>query len=280
MPTFRVMTYNILFGGVGREGLLRGVVDALRPDVAVFTEVTSAASLDVIAGGVGVHRAAAASRSGRDHPVIVSRWPILQSDLLGPPWAREKWVAATIRPCGGPPIEICGVHLVPQPLWPLELLRRAEIRSLVRQLRPRADRPHLIAGDFNALAPADGFRRDTAPAWVRAQFALQRGWPRWALTEMAAAGYIDCYRTCNERDPGYTVSAWNPGARIDYVFASGRAAPSLRAAGTVESSTPDPAKAPPRRSLSQLLGWKTVTSLGGMPSDHLPVWADFEWPSA
>jgi endonuclease/exonuclease/phosphatase family metal-dependent hydrolase len=216
MPMFRVMTYNILFGGVGREALVRGVVDAVRPDVAVFTEVTSAASLDAIAGGVGEHRAAAAHRSGREHPVIVSRWPIHRSDRLGPPWAPHKWVVATVRPFGGPPIDICGVHLVPQPLWPLELLRRAEIRSLLRHLRPRAGTPHIIAGDFNALAAGDEFRRDTAPRWVRAQFALQGGMrPRWALRELIDAGYIDGYRACHEREPGFTVAAWNPGARID-----------------------------------------------------------------
>jgi hypothetical protein len=97
MPTFRVMTSNVHFGGVGREQLIRDVVSAIHPDVVVFTEVTSADSLEAIADVVGPHRAGRASRFSREHPAIVSRWPIIQSDLHGPPWAPHKTqvVAAT-----------------------------------------------------------------------------------------------------------------------------------------------------------------------------------------
>ena len=277
MPTFRVMTYNILYGGVGREALVRDVVSAIQPDVAVFTEVTSARSFDAIAGAVGPHRAGRAAGFTRAHPAIVSRWPILQSQLHGPPWAPRKWVEATLQPDGGPRVTIVGVHLMPQPLWPCEIWRRAEVRSLLKGLRTRVGTPHVIAGDFNALMAGDSFRRDGA-AWVRAQCALQGGWPRLALRELTKAGYTDCYRACHAREPGFTVPAWDPGARIDYVFASPHLERSLRAAGTGASRAPaNAARVSPRRSLSELLGWQAPLSLGGEASDHLPVWADFEW---
>lgn len=281
MPTFRVMTYNILFGGVGRESLIRDVVSAIRPDVAVFTEVTSADSFEAIADVIGPHRAGSEGRSHRDHVAIVSRWPIIQSHLLGPPWAPRKWVEATLEPFGGSRVNVVGVQLVAQPLWPFEIWRRREVRSLLQRLRTRADTPHVIAGDFNALMVGDALRREGAPAWVRTQWALQGGWPRWALSELTKAGYTDCYRVCHEHVSGFTVPAWDPGARIDYVFASPPLTPLLRGAGTLPSSTPaGSAGSPPRRSLSELLGWKAVRSLGREASDHLPVWADFEWSSA
>lgn len=280
MPTFRVMTYNILFGGFGREALIRDVVNAVRPDVVVFNEVTSTDSFEAIADAVGPHRVAGASRSNREHPVIVSRWPILQADRHGPPWAPHKWVEARLQPFGGPSISICGVHLMAQPFWLFEAWRRAEVRSLLERLRPRADVPHVIAGDFNALVASDEFRREGAAMWVRAQCAVQGGWPRWALSALTNAGYTDCYRTCNDDEHGFTVPAWNPRVRIDYVFASSLLRKSLRAAGTLESNAVvGSAPVTPRRSLSELLGWKAVRSLGGAASDHLPVWADFEWPS-
>lgn len=280
MAALRVMTYNILFGGVGREELIRDVVRAVDPDVVVFTEVTSAASFEAIADVVGPHRAAGGSRLNREHTAIVSRWPILQSHLHGPLWAPRKWVTATLQPFGGPRVSVSAVHLVSQPLGPFEAWRLAEVRSLLEQLRPHAGIPHVIAGDFNTLAVGDGFRPAGAPSWVRAQWALQGGWPRWAVRELMNAGYIDCYRACHEREPGFTVPAWNPAVRIDYVFASALLERSLLAAGTFDSSASagSPPVAP-RRSLPELLGWTAVRSLGGAASDHLLVWADFEWAS-
>ena len=275
------MTYNILFGGVGREALIRDVVSAIHPDVAVFTEVTSPDSFNVIAEAVGPHRAEGAIRKNGQRAVIVSRWPILASRLHGPWWAPKKWVEATLQPFGVPPLSVCGVHLVPQPLWPFEICRRVEVRELIEQLRPLGGTPHIITGDFNALMIGDAFRRNNAELWVRLECAIQGGWPRWALKGMLDAGYTDCYRACHAREDGFTVPAWDPAVRLDYVFASPSLSPYLRAAGTIAPKAPtDSIKAPPRRSLAELLGWKPVRSLGDAASDHLPVWADFEWPPA
>jgi endonuclease/exonuclease/phosphatase family metal-dependent hydrolase len=276
------MTYNILYGGVGREPLIRDIVDAIRPDIAVFTEVTEARSFAVIAEAVGPHCAGREGRRGREYPVIVSRWPIVQSDLHGPPWARRKWVEATVQPPGGAPVTVHGVHLVPQPLWLFELCRRQEVLSLLERLRTHARGPHIVAGDFNAVMTGDTQRWEGAPTWVRAQAFLQRGrTPRWALPLLSDAGYVDCYRACHPRDAGFTVPAWSPGGRIDYIFASPDLAHAVRGAGVLEPKPPS-GRAPsaPRRSLAELLGWKAVAALGGHASDHLAVWADFEWPSA
>ena len=203
------------------------------PDVVVFTEVTSADSFEAIADVVGPHRAGHARQSGGEHPAIVSRWPIIHAGLLGPRWAPHKWVEATLQPYGGTRVNIVGVHLVPQPLWPFEIWRCAELRSLLTRLRTRAGTPQVIAGDFNALSVGDPLRTEGAPGWVRAQWALQGGWPRWALRTLTNAGYSDCYRACHEKEPGFTVPAWNPGVRIDYVFASASLKMSLRASGTL-----------------------------------------------
>ena len=280
MPTFRIMTYNILFGGVGREELIRDVVRAIRPDVAVFTEVMAADSFKSIADAVGPYQAGREGRTGREYPVIVSRWPIIQCQLHGPPWAPRKWVEAVVRPFGGPPVTVHGIHLVPQPLWPFEIVRTQEIRWLVKRLRTRGS-AQIAAGDFNALTVGDPQRRDGAPWWIRVQWLMQGGTtPRWALRMLTGAGYVDCYRACHPEEGGFTVPAWNPSARIDYVFASADLKTSLRSSGVVEPNDPeDSSRTAPGRSLAELMGWKTVASLGNEASDHLPVWTDFEWPS-
>jgi exodeoxyribonuclease III len=281
MPPFRIMTYNILFGGVGRERLIRDVVGAIHPDIAVFTEATAADSFEAIADAVGPHRAGREGRTGREYPVIVSRWPIVDWQLHGPPWAPRKWVEATVRPFGGTPVTVHGIHLVPQPLWPMEIWRRQEVHFLLNRLQRTARARQIIAGDFNALAAGDTQSREGAPWWIRAQWLLQGGGtPRWALKMLSDAGYIDCYRACHPREGGYTVPSWSPGARIDYVFASADLSASLRASDVLQPARPEGAsRTAPGRSLAELMGWKAVASVSGEASDHLPVWADFEWPS-
>lgn len=275
-PTLRVMTYNILFGGTGREAQIRHVIEAIRPDIAVFTEVTNAKSFELIAAAVGPHVAGCVDRHRREFPVIVSRWPLEQSRTYGPSWSPTKWVSAIVRPFGTRAVTVHGVQFVPQPLWPFELCRLAEARALVRHLEKRAETSHLVAGDFNALIGGDRQDIRRAPPWVRAQLFIQGGRTmRWALPHLQRKGLVDCYRACNATADGFTVPSWNPSARIDYVFASSDLSPSLSAAGVgadaqVVASTP-------KRSVAELVGRMPTANLGGHASDHLPVWVDFDW---
>ena len=73
----------------------------------------------------------------------------------------------------------------------------------------------------------------------------------------------------------FTVPAWDPQVRIDYLFASRSLRAALRSSDTTETGRQSRA---PRRSLAELLGRATVKTLNGQASDHLPVWADFDWP--
>ncbi|MEO6222235.1 MAG: endonuclease/exonuclease/phosphatase family protein [Vicinamibacterales bacterium] len=279
MATLRVMTYNIFYGGVGRQERIREVVKEAHPDVVVFNEVSSAESFESIAEMVGPHRAVGERHQTSGHPVIVSRWPILEKALYGPTWEPHKFVEATIQPPGRSPVRVSGVHLTPQSFWTFEVSRWREVRSLITHLRRRTDLPQIIAGDFNTLMTGDPIRRHGLELWVRAQMAVQGGWPRWALKLMGKAGYVDCYRACHSREPGFTVPAWDPGIRLDYIFASSPLTHCLAGAGTVESSAARGSDSKPsRRPLSQLFDSKPLQPLGGAPSDHLPVWANFDWP--
>ena len=116
--------------------------------------------------------------------------------------------------------------------------------------------PRILAGDFNAIAPGDGTRLDTAPLWVRAQLWPQAGVaPRWALRPIAAAGYVDCFRALHpdgHADPGFTLPPVRSQVRLDYVFA-------------------DPGAA---RALRRCEVFAGPTAAAGA-SDHLPVVAEF-----
>lgn len=266
------MTYNILYGGVGREPSIADIVRQIDPDVAVFCEVSEPRAFEVIAAVVGPHRAM--SGSGRERIAIVSRWPLDEIGTFGPRWSPKKWVRATVV-TPSRRIRVHGVHLVPQPLFALELWRRAEMVALIRHLGLSATRFQIVAGDFNAYAHGDTVRRDAAPIQIRAQFwPLLGASPRWAIPLLVRDGWVDCFRAANPTDEGFTVPAWDPQVRIDYVFASPALAGFLLSADTLTRS--GPGASAPHRSLSQFLGRAPIPELGAEASDHLPVWADFD----
>lgn len=276
MPILRILTWNVLYGGAGREELIGAVVRQLHPDIAVFTEARATPSFDAIADAVGPYRAPSGTPRDRECIVVASRWPIVRSENVGPRWAPSKWVVATAQPPLAAAVTVAGVHFTPQLLWPFELLRKYEAATLLKYLANEGR--HIIAGDFNALNGGDRHKLSAAAWWVRAQWILQGGaTPRWALTPLKDAGYVDCYRARNPGSDGFTVPAWDPQARIDYLFASRDVAPALVSSGIGTPAHRDSAGVNPRRSVAELLGRVPIRSLDGAASDHLPVWADFEW---
>ncbi|MFM8532373.1 MAG: endonuclease/exonuclease/phosphatase family protein [Acidimicrobiia bacterium] len=267
------MTLNVLYGASGRERLVRDVVSTIGPAIAVFTEAQSTDAFEVVVNAVGRHHAWSGSRGDRERVVIASRWPILSSETFGPAWSPSKWVLATIQPPCGAPLVVVGVSLCPDVLWISELGRLVEISVLLRRVSTLRQ-PHVIAGDFNALAPGDRHSLRHAPWWVRAQ-RMSQGYftPRWAITRLSAAGYQDCFRTLNPAANGFTMPSWDPQARIDYIFASS----DMR--GALRSSMTQPFAGvgfEVRRTLSELLGTTSTPDLGGAASDHLAVWSGFD----
>ena len=81
---------------------------------------------------------------------------------------------------------------------------------------------HVLAGDFNALAPGERFDSSPMPAWIRGMVWLSgRDIARSTIEMMRADGYADAWRTVHansESEPGYTFPVWNPHVRLDYVF--------------------------------------------------------------
>jgi endonuclease/exonuclease/phosphatase family metal-dependent hydrolase len=249
MPAFRIATYNVLWGGVGREDAIHDVLRGIAPDVAVLTELTTLASLDALAPAIGSHTAISGPAGWKERTGIVSRWPIVSSRAFGPPWNRRKWIEATIQPPDGPPVRVCGVALAAHQMWTHEVWRRAEVSYLLAAVRAPIDHALLLAGDFNTIARGDAVALDREPMYVRAT-----RWPQFgmiaqgSIAPLARAGFTDCYRACHPDASGFTIASHNPTARIDYIFASAALRPRLRGCDVVDA---------------------------GAASDHLPVYADF-----
>ncbi|MDP9206629.1 MAG: endonuclease/exonuclease/phosphatase family protein [Gemmatimonadota bacterium] len=81
---------------------------------------------------------------------------------------------------------------------------------------------HVLAGDFNALAPGERLDPSHMPKWIRGMIWLSgRDIARTTIEMMQADGYVDAWRTLyadHQHDPGYTFPVWDPHVRLDYVF--------------------------------------------------------------
>ena len=118
-------------------------------------------------------------------------------------------------------LTVYGVHLVPYHVWPFELWRCWELSRLLSHIRRAVPGPHVLAVDFNSLAPGDRAHFENAPLWVKAQTWLQAGLVlHSALRLVLGAGYVDCFRKLHPPEDGFTLPAPNPSVRLDYVFAS------------------------------------------------------------
>src|ERR687893_3179993 len=252
----RLLTYNILKGGQTREAEIVEVIERLSPDVVVVQEVLEVDHFQRIATKLGMSPYLAQSNGRLPLRVgLLSRLPILEFHTLHlwPVW--PSCLQATIRLENGHSLTVFGLHLAAYYPWFLEWWRTHQVRTLLRHIRRAAPGRHLLAGDFNTIAPGDRASLGQAPLWVKAQAWFQLGYiPRWALGPLLDAGYVDCFRKLHPREDGFTLPSVHPQVRLDYVFAAPSLKDALRECRVVTSP-------------------KAVTS----SSDHLPVLTEFGW---
>jgi exodeoxyribonuclease-3 len=252
----RLLTYNILEGGHEREVEIVEVIKSVAPHVVVVQEVIEAARFRRIAAALGMSPCLAESRHRLPLRVgLLSRLPVLdfRTHHLWPIW--PACLQASVQLANGYSLTVYGLHLAAYYPWFLEWWRTHQIRALLRHIRQTAPRQHLLAGDFNTIAPGDPASLAEAPLWVKAQTWFQLGHiPRWALKPLLDAGYVDCFRKLHPQEDGFTLPSPHPQVRLDYVFATPPLDKALHACRVVRS---------PREVV--------------LASDHLPVLAEFGW---
>lgn len=252
----RLLTYNILSGGQDREAEIVEVVRSVDPDVVVVQEAQEADRFRRIAVALGMAPYLAEARGRVPLRVgLLSRLPVLDFRTLDlwPLW--PSCLQATVRLANGRSLTVFGVHLAAYYPWFFEGWRTHQVRALLRHIRHVTSGSHLLAGDFNAIAPGDRASLARAPLWVRAQTWFQLGRvPRRALKPLLEADYVDCFREMYPEEDGFTLPSTDPQVRLDYIFA-----------------------APPL--VKALRNCRVITSPEevALASDHLPVLAEFDW---
>jgi endonuclease/exonuclease/phosphatase family metal-dependent hydrolase len=242
---FSLATYNIRRGGIGREAALATVIAGLGADVVLLQEATAPGVVARLAEGAGMTHWMARQGSSL---AFLSREPVVSYRWRRPAWSQHA--VLDLVPREG--LRLFGVHLSAVHSNWTEWRRVKEVQGLLAMARADGE-AHVLAGDFNTLAPGEVLDLARLPPRLRAVTYLTGRRIRWkTVSLMLDAGYVDAFRIVEPNGPGYTFPTWDPHLRLDYAFV------------------------PP--SLSQRVQRCSVvsTEAAAAASDHLPLEVIFE----
>lgn len=250
---FRLLTYNIRAGGHGRTGPIAEVINACAPDLVLLQEATDPGTVERIAEAAGM---AEWRTAGTQSLGFMSRRPAVFFEWVRPRISRHAFIEVVPA---GEALRVFGVHLSAVHAAWTERRRVLELRALLKSVARHQDGFHVLAGDFNTVAPGDSLDVSRLPMRIRPLVWLSGGRITWRTIQVVQdAGYVDAFRTLHPAEPGLTLPTPDPHVRLDYVFVPQRSADRLAACDVVRH----PAAA--------------------AASDHFPVVADFavETPAA
>jgi exodeoxyribonuclease-3 len=211
--TFRLLSYNILNGGRGRLDAIAAVVNACAPDLVLLQEATDRDAVEKLAQATGM---AEYKTFRRQSLGFMSRKPVAFSQWIRPRVSRHAFLEVVPE---GERLIVFGVHLSAVLAAWTEQRRTLEFRALLRSVAYHEDRFHVLAGDFNTIAPGDTLERSRLPLYLRQLMWLSGGRVRWrAIQTVLDAGYADAFRLLHPDDPGLTLPTTDPQVRLDYVF--------------------------------------------------------------
>jgi endonuclease/exonuclease/phosphatase family metal-dependent hydrolase len=233
--TLRVLTYNIRYGGIGKESELSDVIRAADPHVVMLQESTDKGVVERVAAASGCPYWGCQPRQSTG---FLSRIPVSHFAWHRPRAARHPFLEVVLSHSG---TRLFGLHLSAWFSKWSERRRAIEIRALLDGIRHHQHGFHMIAGDFNALAPGERLDVARMPRWIRAMIWVSgRDIARDTIQVMLDEQYVDGWRLRHPDGPGWTFPVWDPHVRLDYVFLPGRYSDRLR---TCEVLThPDVAK--------------------------------------
>lgn len=211
--TLRLLSYNIRYGGTGRESAIAEVIRSANPDVVLLQEATDTAVVARVAKEAGLP--CWGSRTGHS-TAFLSRLAVAHHAWHSPANARHPFLEVVLLDGG---LRIFGLHLSAWFSKWSERRRDGELRALLAGIHEHESGWHVLAGDFNALAPGERLRVERMPRWIRAMVWLSgRDIARDTIQRMLDANYADAWRALHPLDEGYTFPTWDPHVRLDYVF--------------------------------------------------------------
>ena len=245
--TLRLLSYNIRYGGRGREAEIAAVLAATAPDVVIFQEATHPVVIERIAAATGM--AAWGARRGQSLGYASRVAP----GHVAWHWPRSSRHAFLELLPAGADLRVFGVHLSAIHAAWTERRRVREVAALLHAIEEWRQGPHVLVGDFNTLPPGEDLDIRRLPPRLRPFVWLSGGHIRWqVVSRMLESGYVDVAAAC-EKAPTPTFPTWGPHLRLDYAFV-------------------------PRTRAADVRSYKVVTEPREVPaaSDHLPIFLEVD----
>lgn len=227
----RLLSYNIRYGGVGREDLLSSVIRECAPDLVIFQEATQPRVIERLAADTGMKTWAA--RPGYSLG-FASRIEISHHEWHRPSAMRRHFLEIVLA---GTDFRIFGLHLSAVHSNWTERRRRRELHAMLAAIKHHQTGFHVLAGDFNTLAPGELLDVRRLPPRLRSLVWLSGGKIKWETIQiMLDADYVDGYRNLHAEDKGFTFPAASPHLRLDYIFIPASQAGRLKECQVVQGS--------------------------------------------
>ncbi|MFL6254796.1 MAG: endonuclease/exonuclease/phosphatase family protein [Pyrinomonadaceae bacterium] len=211
--TFKLLSYNVRFGGAGRESQLAAVINDAGADFVVLQEATDPRVVERLSELTGLKIWAA--HKGRSIAYL-SRVAVARHEWHRPRGSRRHFMEIELE---GSKLILFGIHLSAVHAFWTERRRMRELRSLLAWVEARGSGFHLMVGDFNTLAPGELLDAQKLPPRLRALVWLSGGRVRYQTIQiLLAAGYTDSFRRLHPEELGYTFPTWDPHVRLDFAF--------------------------------------------------------------
>jgi endonuclease/exonuclease/phosphatase family metal-dependent hydrolase len=301
----RILSYNILVGGKRRVDQLTKIISSAQPDIVGLVEANNPRIVEEIAQRLGMQYRMSGSftQAYNWQNALLSRLPIIETHVHNHPDILTKPILeACIEEEDGRILTVFIAHLKAAFYQSRggDGQRQHEVQEILRIMSSKRGTPHLLMGDFNAIAPGDQLKASALLRYLIKMDRLYRhnphqhlGYPnldsvvprrlrflypflqtithskvlcalldktgsfytsRVSISMLRKAGYIDCFRLKNPKDPGFTCPASSLAGRIDYIFVSPELAERLAESNVVTEGN----------------GIR-----GDEASDHLPIVAEF-----
>src|SRR6266487_2188083 len=159
-----ILSYNIQTGGTQRIDKLATIIKATQADVIGLIEATNPRGAEQLASELGMHlRLSGQARHEKDwHVGVLSCLPLVDVYMHARPGllTKEHLLEVSVEEANGTSLTVFVVHLTADfhKRAESDRIRRAEVQEILRIMAARQGTPHLLMGDFNAIARGESFK--------------------------------------------------------------------------------------------------------------------------
>lgn len=210
---FKLLSYNIRFGGKERRKKIAEVINQVQPDLVVFQEASEPEVIKFLSEKCAMKFWAARRKYSLG---FISRNEPEKYEWHHPERSKHAFLEIQLPDSEA---RIFGLHLRARFSKWSERRRHQEIKVLLETIKQHQHGFHALVGDFNTLAPGEVFHLDLMPLWIRALiWASGKDIRRDTIQTILDGGYIDGFRRLYPNEKGYTFPTWEAHVRLDYIF--------------------------------------------------------------